>query len=139
MKGIFNIFALIFLIMTASSQCFALRENAEVSPEQAKEWGIRIRSQTFSTNQIGVWLEFKRTGKLEAFSHVELEITAGEKNLVSAPLLATSDGGNTTVHFSVDPAYLPASRLKIVVRPRERTIIGYQLNVKDFIDREPSR
>lgn len=139
MKGMFSIFAIILLIMTASNQCFALRENADVSREQAKEWGIRIRSQTFSTNQVGVWLEFKPTGKLEGFSHVELEITAGEKNLVSAPLLATSDGGNTTVHFSVDPAYLPASRLRIVVRLRERTTVGYQLKVKDFIDREPSR
>lgn len=140
MKTLINIPVLTFLLVAASSQCFALQENVDVSRDRAKEFGVAIRSNMDGENGVKVWLEFVPKGELKGFAHVTVEITAGEKRLVSAPLLTSRPSPESVaVHFSADPAYLPASLLTIVMNAGERIRIGYQFKVKDFIELEKSR
>jgi hypothetical protein len=140
MKTILNISILTFLLVAASSHCFALMDIADVSKEQAKELGIGIRTNAAGPNEVSVWLEFVPHGVLKNFTRVDLEINAGKKRLVAAPLLASRPTlERVAVHFSADPAYLATSILTIVVVDGERTIIGYRLKVKDFIEHEKSR
>src|SRR5437773_275877 len=76
----------------------------EVSSERAaKDLGATIRTEMVGTNQVGVWLEFAPKGKLETFSSVQLEITSGERTLVSAMLSPSKQTPDTVVvYFSTD-------------------------------------
>lgn len=114
-----------------------------VSKEQLeKDFGATIRTETVATNQVGVWLEFKPRGKLQTFSSVQLEITSGERTLVSAtlaPLKQTRDV--VVVYFSTDPVYLSTSRLTLFYKISSGfpPYDGIQFNVADFIKPESSR
>src|SRR2546422_4884355 len=80
MKTLLKITFLTFLVMVASSRCYALVMLTEVSSERAaKDLGATIRTEMVGTNQVGVWLEFAPKGKLETFSSVQLEITSGDR------------------------------------------------------------
>ncbi len=106
-----------------------------VSRERAKELGVTIRSNPNGESGVRVWLEFQPKGVLKNFTRVELDITAGEKRLVDAVLQTTHPTADTvTAQFSADPAYLATSVLTIVVQDGERTRIGYQFKVKDFLE-----
>jgi hypothetical protein len=134
MKTILKISVLTFLLIAASSHCFADQQNMEVSKERAKELGVTIRSHLNGQSGVKVWLEFVPKGGLKDFTRVDLTIRAGEKCLVDAPLLTSHPTPESvTVYFSTDAANLPASVLTIVVQKGERTRIGYQFKVKDFI------
>ncbi len=107
--------SLLILIFLATSRCFALVMIETVSREQAeKDFGASIRTEAVGTNQVGVRLEFVPKGKLRTFSSVQLEITSGERKLVSATLAPLKQTPETVVvYFSTDPAYLPGSRLTL--------------------------
>lgn len=140
MKPILNIPAVTFLLIAASRPCFALQENKVVSREEAKQLGVAIRSNPDGENGIKVWLEFVLTGELKNFTRVEVEIRAGEKCLVSAPLQTSHPTPErVSVHFSTDPENLPSSVLTIVVQAGERIRIGYQFKVSDFVELEKPR
>lgn len=137
MKTILRISVPVFLLFAASSQCFALQVNMEVSPERAKELGVVMRSNPNGEAGVAVWLEFKPQGVLKKFTRVELEIRADGKHLMSAPLLTSHPSPESvSAYFSADPAYLPTSVLTIVVQYGARTRIGYQFKVKDFMELE---
>lgn len=126
---------LAFLLLAAASPCFAMQSNLVVSKERAKELGVAIRSHPNGESGVKVWIEFKPAGVLKNFTRVELAINAEGKRVVDAPLLTerpTAD--SVSVHFSADPAYLAASVLTIVVQDAERTRIGYQFQVKEFLE-----
>lgn len=131
---IVSLLASLFLI---SSRCFALVMIEPVSKEQAaKDFGATIRTETIGTNQVGVWLEFTPKGKLQTFSSVQLEITSGERTLVSAmlaPLKQTED--IVVVYFMTDQALLSASRLTVFYKISSGSppYDGIQFNVADFI------
>lgn len=111
-----------------------------VSKEQAaKDFGATIRTETVGTNQVGVWLEFTPKGKLQTFSSVQLEITSGERTLVSATLAPSKQTADAVVvYFMTDPAHLFTSRLTVFYKissglpPYE----GIQFNIADFIKHE---
>lgn len=135
-----NISVLTFLLIAASSQCFALMEIEDVSKARAKELGVGIRSVSAGNNEVRVWLECKTNGELKNFTHVQLEITAGERRLVSATLLPSHPSPESVaVNFYTVPAYLPTSTLTVVVRLGDRTTVGYRFKMKDFIEHEKSR
>ena len=139
MKTTFNISILAILLLAAPSPCFAMQEIMELTRAQAeKEFGIQIRTKLYNTNQLTVWLEFKPKDKLAGFMHVRLDITTAGRTLVSAVLAPDRNPEGITVSFSTDPANVPASRLTIVVREGERSMVGYEVKVKDFIRPEPS-
>lgn len=135
MKTALHLSLLAFLLLAAARPCFAMREIAQLSREQAeKEFGIKITSKLYGTDRHTVWMELKPTGKLKGFMFVNLVISSGGKVLVDAPLMADKlEGGGLKFYFTTDPAHLAASRLEIVVRHSERSMVGYELNVQDFI------
>lgn len=139
MKTILKMMFLSFLLSVSSSQCFALMSLKDISREQAKALGLVVRSHGAGQAGVKVWLELKSEGELKTFDRVELRIGAGEKPLVSAPLLAThASPGSVAVHFSADPAYLATSTFTIVVTNGLRDMVGYPLKVKDFVKLEKS-
>ena len=116
MKTIFNISAVTFLLIAASSPCFAEMTIEDVSKEWAKEMGVTMRSHKNGDAGVAVWLEFKTNGKLKDFSRVDLQIGEGKSRIMSAPLLASHPSpGSVAVQFSAYPAYLATSTLTIVV------------------------
>jgi hypothetical protein len=140
MKTILNISVLTCLLIAVSSECFAEQRNVVVSKERAKELGVTIRSNMNGQSGVKVWLEFKPQAVLKNFTHVILEINAGGKRLVSAPLLTSrSTADSVSVSFYADPSYLATSVLTIVVQDSERSWIGYQFKMKDYIESEKSR
>ena len=91
MKTMLNALVLTLLLFSASSPCFALMAITHVSKERAKEFGVEIRSKANGPNGVWVELEFKTEGQLkdfnpDRFSRVELQITDGEKSLMTAAL-----------------------------------------------------
>jgi len=134
MKTIRIVSVLAFLFL-ASSTCFALIEVETVSKEQAKDLGVTISAKMVGTNQVGVWLEFAPKGKLQTFSSMTLEITSGERRLVSAtlsPLKQTPD--SVVVYFSTDPAYLRTSTLMVFYKSSGiPPYDAFQFHVGDFV------
>jgi hypothetical protein len=130
---------LIFLLMVTCRPGLALQLNQDVCRERAKELGVTIRSNTDGENGVKVWLEFVPAGALKNFSHVDLEIDADGKRLVSAPLLTSGPTAEkVSVHFSADPAYLATSVLTIVVEDEARERSGFRFKVKDFLEPKKS-
>jgi len=115
MKILLKIAVLTCLVIAASSRCYALVMITDVASEQtAKDLGATIRTEMVGTNQVGVWLEFAPKGKLQTFSSVQLEITSGDRKLVSAMLSPSKQTPDTVVvYFSTDPAYLSTSTLTV--------------------------
>ena len=134
--------ALTILLFAASNHCFALREIALLTKEEAKGMGIEVRAKPAGPDAVWLELEFKPEGELKQFSHVELKMTEGEKSLVvSAGLRETrSSSGSVVVTFTASRAYLEKTTLSVVLRdPREAGDHTYELRMKDFVDLEKIR
>jgi len=141
-KTTFRILVLMFVLIAGSSQCFALREIAPLTEEEAKAMGIELRAKSAGPDAVWLELEFKPEGKLKEFTHVELKMTEGEKSFVfSAALRETrSSSGSVVVTFTASRAYLEKTTLSVVMRdPREAGDHTYELGMKDFVDLEKVR
>ena len=98
MKTSFKIAVLTFLVIAASSRCYARMMITDVTSEQAaKDLGATIRTEMVGTNQVGVWLEFAPKGKLQTFSSVKLEIGSDDLRLVAATLSPSKRTPDTVV------------------------------------------
>jgi hypothetical protein len=142
MKTILNIWVLAFLLATAPSQCFALREILPLTKKAAQEMGIEVRAKPNGPEAVWLELEFKPEGKLKGFTHVELIMTDGAKSLVlSATLRETrSSSGSVVVTFSASRAYFEQITLSVVMRDaREAGDHTYELRMKDLVDLEKVR
>ena len=135
MKTILKFSVLTFLLIAASSQCFALRDLAEVSKKEAKEMGLEIRATAAGPDAVWLELEFKTEGRLKDFNHVELEIREGEKLLVAYAALSEkrSNSGSVFVRFMANRAYLDKITLTVVTGFPSADF-GNELRVKDFVD-----
>ena len=135
MKTILKFSVLTFLLIAASSQCFALRDLAEVSKKEAKEMGLEIRATAAGPDAVWLELEFKTEGRLKDFNHVELEIREGEKLLVAYAALSEkrSNSGSVLVRFMANRAYLDKITLTVVTGFPSADF-GNELRVKDFVD-----
>jgi hypothetical protein len=134
MKSI-RIVPVVALLLFASSRCFALMIVETVSKARAKTMGVTISGKVVGTNEVGVWLEFAPKGKLQGFSSVTLEITSGQRKLVSAtlsPLKQTPD--SVTFYFSTDPAYLRTSALQVSYKSSGwPPFDAFRFDVGDFV------
>jgi hypothetical protein len=132
MKAIINLIVLAVLLI-GSSQCLAARSIGIVTKERAKEMGIELQAIGNGPNQVWVKLEFKPEGKLKDYLHVELEISDGNKSLVSyAPLQDRRDAGKVVVSFLADKTSLDKITLTVVTGPGAD--VGYQIRLKDFVE-----
>jgi hypothetical protein len=123
------------LLLAAANQCFALQLIKDVSRDEAKKLGVVIRFSPAGEAGTRASLDFEPKGDLKNFLRVEVAIRAGEKCLVSAPLLTSNPTPErVSVSFSTHAENLPRTVLKIVARQSERTTIGYQFALKNFIE-----
>src|SRR5688572_8390056 len=123
------------LFLAAPSQCFALTIIKDVSKDEAKNLGVVIQLSPAGQAGMRVSLEFEPKGKLKNFMRVDLDIRAGGKCLVSAPLLTSKPAPEkVAVSFCTQAENLPRSAFTIVVPETERTRIGYQFALKNFIE-----
>jgi hypothetical protein len=142
MKIYLKIAVLTFLIIAASSRCYARMVITDVASEQAaKDLGATIRTELVGTNEVGVWLEFAPKGKLQTFSSVKLEIGSDDQRLVAATLSPSKRTPDTLVfYFSTDPTYLSKSTLTVFYKisggypPYD----GIRFKVSDCIKRQTS-
>src|SRR5437016_7570914 len=142
MKTILHMSVLAFLLVATPSLCFALREIAPLTKEEAKGMGIEVRAKPAGPDAVWLELEFKPEGKLKEFTHVELKMTEGEKSLViSAALRETrTSSGSILVTFTASRAYFEKITLSVVMHsPREAGDHTCELRMKDFVDLENVR
>jgi hypothetical protein len=142
-KTTFRALLLTFLFLASSSRCLALREILVLNRNDASAMGIEVRTKAAGAGPVvRVELEFKPEGKLKQFTHVELNVTEGEKSLIFFGGLreTRTNSGGVIVTFSAGRAFLEKSALSIVVRdPREAGDHTFELRMKDFLDNERVR
>jgi hypothetical protein len=137
-----RVLALMCLLMAGSSQCFALREIARLTKEEAKGMGIEVRAKAAGPDAIWLELEFKPEDRLKDFTHVELSMTEGEKSVVVFAALREkrSISGSVVVTFTTGRAYLEKTTLSVVMHsPGEAGDHTFQLRMKEFVDLEKVR
>jgi hypothetical protein len=125
-------------MLSVCTDCFGMMDIMDVSREQAKAWGVTIRTNLNGEAGVRVWMEFKPEGKFQQFRNVQLQVGDGEKQVMSATLNESAlKSGNLSVNFSVQPAYLAESTLLIVVDDQPLGGSGYQFRIRNFL--EPSK
>ena len=137
MKTAFGI-AVLAVLLTSTSPCFALGFVKNVSKDGAKELGMEVRSEAAGTNQVRVELEFKVEGRLKNFSSVDLWLGEGDSPSLSASLQEDrSKPGQVAVSFTADRAHLDKIALRVTVVEAGRGV--YVLRMKDFVEPEKGR
>jgi hypothetical protein len=123
------------MLLSLCTNSFGMMDIMDVSREQAKAWGVTIRTNLNGQAGVRVWMEFKPEGKFRQFRNVELHVGEGQNRVMSAILNDSPlSSGNLSVNFSVQPAYLAESTLMIVVDDHPLGGSGYRFKVKDFIE-----
>jgi len=140
MRKFLGLSILAFLTVFASVRCFALMELEDVSKERAKALGLEIRVKAAGPDVVRIELEFATKGELKGFSRVDLDIRDGEKMLVSSSLQEERPAsGRIMVSFAADRTHLDKITLRIVTRSSERSMVGHDIRVKNFVDLEKIR
>lgn len=137
MKTIVTIAAFAVLLGVGPRPCFARWATLLVSKDEAKEFGMQIRTTTTGSDQVSVELQFKPEGFFKEYSRVELWIGEGNNPRVTAPLREDrSKAGHVAVAFAVDRVQLDQSNLRVVVPHSGGGAKGvtYMLRVKDFVE-----
>lgn len=140
MKLTFKALALIFLLCAAPGRGLAMISIENVSTNRAKALGVTLRARTNGEAGVKVWLEYKTEGELMNVTYVEVRIGDGANQIMSAQLRVANPGpGKASVDFSAFPKYLPVSSVMIVVYHGPRGDVGYNFQIKDFLDLEQFR
>lgn len=130
-----SISALVVLLVATPNACFALMEIELVSKDRAKALGLEIRSNAAGPDAVRIELEFETKGELKNYSRVDLEIHDGWKLLSSSTLREEkSKPGCVLVGFAADRSKLDKFSLRVVTGVGTRTMIGYEIRVKEFVD-----
>jgi hypothetical protein len=151
MKTIWTIIALAVLLLVAPSPCFARWAVLLVSKEEAKAFGMQVRTTATSPTHVSVELEFKsegyfkefsREGKLKDGRRVELWNGEGDTPRMTAALKEDhSTAGRVVVGFTADRAQLDESNLRVIVPHSDGGAKGvtYMLRIKDFVELKEDR
>jgi len=143
LRSSLTLLALLLPLCALAERCAALTLISDVSPKQAKELGITVRSQPSAQNDARVAVEFKAVGAMEGFEYANLELTQGGKRLVTAalmPMKPVPDSSRDWVRleFYADPAAVRDSTVTIYVYGRQSDGgTGYRLKMKDFVPPAP--
>jgi|ERR1051326_446363 hypothetical protein len=142
MKTTFSSSVLTFLLVTASSQCFAEMLVEKVSKERAKELGIEMYGWTANVQTNAAWIELEfKPEKFKEFNWVHLDIRDGEKFLMGLTQLKEhrTSSGNVVVDVLANRELLEKATLTIVTG-HARSVLQrgdygrHELRVKDFVD-----
>jgi hypothetical protein len=142
MKTILSVSALAIFLFVAPNPCFARWAVLLVSKEEAKEFGMQVRTTATGPNHASVELEFKPEGYFKEYSRVELWIGEGDNPRVTAQLREDrSKAGRVVVGFTVDRVQLDQSNLRLIVPHSGGGAKGvtYMLRVKDFVELKEDR
>src|SRR3954453_13351859 len=143
MKTAFSITVLAVLLV-APGECFAEWSIENVTKDRARELGMEVRSvDAGGPNHVRVELEFmvecklkEYDGRMKDHSRVDLRIGEGDNPPVIAPLREDrSKPGRVVVRFTADRTQLDKLTLWVMV-PGTLGGDGYELRVKDFVERE---
>ena len=142
MKTILKEYAAVLTVLATFTQCIGMISVGTLSPKEAKELGITMKSRLNGDAGVMVWLEFKREGFLEAFNYAELrmENEKGEHRLSAMlrerAVVHGQDPEITSVSFSAEKAELDNCSFLVVAYGSTRGDVGYYLPVKDFLKLE---
>ncbi|MGL6076089.1 MAG: hypothetical protein ACRC8S_18175 [Fimbriiglobus sp.] len=135
MKTALTSLALFLSFLATSSWGMALMEIEVISKERAKTLGLEVRSQAAGPELLRVEMEFPVTGEFKSFTRVDLEIHEGGKLLPTSTLKSDhSKPGRVLVGFAADRTRLDQFTLRLVTQPGTRTMVGYDLPVKAFVE-----
>jgi hypothetical protein len=134
MRPFFHIAVFALLIAVAPSQCLALRSVGIITKEEAKKLGIELRATPAGPDAAWLELEFKPTGKLKDFAHVEFEIVEGEKQQIAYLELSgqRTDKGTVKVRFVARREFFDKITL-VLVTGFPGNYAANELRMKDFV------
>jgi hypothetical protein len=132
--------ALLLLLCGVPGRGYADYGILDVSKERARELGITVSSGPSANNDLRVQVEFKTTGPMKEFRWADLELTQGEKRLVTAALMLQKPSpGSVHLEFYGDPAALANATVTLFVHDEPLGGTGYRLKMKDFLTPAASR
>ena len=127
------------LSLLNTAVCFASISIELVSKDRAKELGLNIRANAAGPDAVRIELEFEKK-MLPRYSRVDLEIRDGGKLLSSSALREESSiPGRVIVSFAADRAKLRQFTLRVVTGVGTRNMIGYDIQIHEFVDPEKLR
>jgi len=131
---------LLLLLCGLPGRSYALYGIQDVSKGRAKELGITVNPGPSANNDLRVQVEFKTTGPMKKFRWADLELTQGEKRLVTAPLMPRKPTADSVhLEFYGDPVALANATVTIFVQNEPLGGTGYRLKMKDFLAQAASR
>ena len=128
-----------FLLFALISPASALISVGNLSPKEAKEMGLTMKSRPNGDHGIKVWLEFKKEGFLKDLNYTRFQVNdAKGKHRFSTmlhphPVAPGQPKDLHTVSFSAQKKELENCTLMIVAYGSLRGDIGYILKVSDFL------
>ena len=122
------------LLLLTPVVCSAMDSITPISKEQAKEFGIEVRSKAAGPDAVWVEVEFETKGQLKGVTHVDLQMRDGKKLLLSTILRDNRPSpGRVAVGMTVDRSCLDKFTIR-VLSDMGLGSDGYSLRVKDFVD-----
>lgn len=128
------------LVLVTANPVFAMIDVGTLSPQEAKELGITMKSRPNGDAGIKVWIEFKKEGFLKNFTYAELRMRDNDGDhllsarLESHPVVHGQAAELVTLAFSAQPSQLDKCSFLVVAYGSSRGDVGYYLKVTDFID-----
>jgi hypothetical protein len=122
------------LVVAVQGVAFALMSLDIVTVDRAKELGLQISANAAGPKAVRIELEFQAKDKLEGFERVDLIVEEGTLRLHSTLQDESPSPETVKVGFAVDRENLKSLKLRVVCRHGERTLVGHDISVKDFVD-----
>lgn len=130
----FTLLSIVAALFFLADPSHALRSIGIITPKDAKEMSIEVRTTPSGPEAFWLELEFKPEGKLKDYQHVELEIQEGDKTLIAYAALSEkrSNDGKVTVRFMIARAFVEKVTLSIITGfPSNYS--GNEIRLRDFI------
>ena len=126
--------ALLLLLGGLPGRSYAMYGILEISRERAKKLGITVSAGPSANNDLRVQVDFKTAGPMKEFQWADLELSQGEKRLVTAALLPRrSSPDKVHLEFYGDPAALANATVTLFVRDEPLGGTAYRFRLKEFL------
>jgi hypothetical protein len=135
MKTILTIPLLTLFLLAAATPCLAMMSIEQVTKQRAKELGIDIRPTAAGPDAVRVTIEFDAKADLKDFTRADLEIHDGGKLLASSTIREEQPTpGRVVLTFAADRTKLQNFTVRLVAHHGGRSMTGFDLRIKDFVD-----
>jgi hypothetical protein len=123
-----------FVLVLFAGPCLGMMSIEFVTRARAKALGMEVRTVQAGPRDLRVELEFEIKGELKDYTRVDLEIKNGNKWVSASLQEEKAKPGHVLVSFAADRASLDQITMRVVTRPGEREMTGYDLRIKDFVE-----